>query len=332
MPIKVLCLGAYANGNLGDMYQADAIAQLLKEIDPSIQVTSVSPSKRMSEYPSLHHEAGPSGGAFDLKYINSFDLLLIGGGGLLSAPHRPLNETDWVSGINIPICTVSIGAVRETVEDCTDFIEKCAVVSVRDEFSHNAVHLRRSDATIIMDPILLNGIKADHIPLQGGRGIAFVPGKIVPGTQEIWRNAIENTYISSRDTINSFNPITDKNSGFDNIFPDVQYLDDVETFIETAVKSRFILSERYHAVIYGLASGVPSLGVCLRSSAVTSKIQELFRKVGFPDAIVTSPFTETRDQLLDRAKTVRLNVVREFLLEERKKILNYLSDCLKLTH
>ena len=34
MPQRVLLIGAYANGNIGDMYQADAIAGELLRIDP----------------------------------------------------------------------------------------------------------------------------------------------------------------------------------------------------------------------------------------------------------------------------------------------------------
>jgi polysaccharide pyruvyl transferase WcaK-like protein len=137
--IKVLCLGAFANGNLGDMYQADAVARLVREVRSDAEVFSVSPSKRNSTYPTNDQSAGPSGAAFEPAYINSFDILFVGGGGLLSAPHAPLNNADWVNAITIPICAISVGAVTDTANISREFIQKCALFSVRDEFSFDAV-------------------------------------------------------------------------------------------------------------------------------------------------------------------------------------------------
>lgn len=330
MSIRILCLGAFANGNLGDMYQADAIARLIREIDPQAEVVSVSPSKRRSAYPVEDHAAGPRGGAFDPAFINGFDLLLVGGGGLLSAPHPPLDDPAWVAAVTIPICAVSLGAVPETAALCLPFLQKCAVFSVRDEFSLRAVQGARPEARIIMDPILLDRVAAPRPARSETAGITWVPGKLVLNTEIDWEAAIARVFHPRRDRLISFNPGTDRGSGFDQIFPQVEYLDRIEPFMAAAFASRFVLSERYHACIYALASGVPALGVCLRSQAVTSKIEELFRRLSHADAIVRAPFAETREDLVARARTIRMPDVRDYLMEERAQLSRYLADCLQL--
>lgn len=330
MAIKILCLGAFANGNLGDMYQADAMARLLRSLDPEVEITSVSPSKRRSAYPAREHVAGPVGGAFDTDFINGFDLLLVGGGGLLSAPHAPLNDPLWVEGLKIPVCAVSVGAVVDTALISDAFVRKCTLFSVRDEFSLRAVTDLRPDARIIMDPILLDQVAMPRPAPRETAGIVWVPGKLVPGTEALWEKAVAGNFQPRRDRLMSFNPVTDRGSGFDSVLPKVEYLDSIEPFLDAAFAARLVVSERYHACIYALASGVPALGVCLRSQAVTSKIAELFRRVGHPDAIVRQPFAETREDLVARAKTIRLPAVRKYLMEERERLLAYLSDCLRL--
>lgn len=330
MAIKILCLGAFANGNLGDMYQADAVARLIKEVEPEAEVTSISPSKRGSAYPAQDHVAGPAEGAFDPAFINSFDLLIVGGGGLISAPHPPLNDPAWVEAVKIPICTLSLGAVEDTAALCRDFLRKCALFSVRDEFSLRVVQSECPDARIIMDPILLDQVVVPRPPLQPTAGIAWVPARLVLNTEIPWEAAMARAFNSRRDRLISFNPMTDRKSGFDTILPKVEYLDRIEPFLDAAFAARLVVSERYHGCIYALASGVPALGVCLRSQAVTSKIVELFRRVGHPDAIVRSPFNETREDLVARAKTIRMPAVREYLMEERERLLAYLSNCLQV--
>jgi polysaccharide pyruvyl transferase WcaK-like protein len=327
---RILCLGAFANGNLGDMYQADAVARLLQEVDPAVEVASASPSKRQSAYPARYHQAGPTGGALDPDYVNGFDLLLIGGGGLLSAPHMPLNDPKWVANVTIPICTVSVGAVADTAEVCRPFIEKCALMSVRDEFSHAAVAAIRPDSRIVMDPILLDAAGRAEPPAPRRAGVTWVPGKLVSGTEELWAGAIRRMFDRNRDHLISFNPVTDQNSGFDQVFSNVRYLEDVETFLDTIGSSRLVVSERYHACIYALVSGIPAVGVCLRSRAVTSKIEELYRKLGCENALIRQPFSEDRAALIAMGDAIDFDVVRQRLSDERTRLLGYLGECLAL--
>lgn len=110
MTLRILCVGAFANGNLGDMYQADAIARLIAASGVDAEVVSASPSKRGAFYPVSNHHAASPGSLFDMEFVNSFDIMIVGGGGLLSARHRPLNDPGWVSNVRIPMIALSLGA------------------------------------------------------------------------------------------------------------------------------------------------------------------------------------------------------------------------------
>ncbi len=149
-------IGAYANGNIGDMYQADAIAGELLSIDPTLEVFSTSPSKRSSNFPSERHKRLPQSAVRDADMLNSFDLILVGGGGLLAARHAPLPEVEWVRSIRTTLCGLAIGCAGEAPEQSRAFIEKCARFSVRDEYSAKMPsHRSGRTSTSYLDPIFL---------------------------------------------------------------------------------------------------------------------------------------------------------------------------------
>jgi polysaccharide pyruvyl transferase WcaK-like protein len=326
---KLLCLGAFANGNIGDMYQADAIARLIKSVQSDADVHSVSPSRRNAPYPAQAHRPAKEGAAFDPDYINGFDMLFVGGGGLLASPHTPLNDKAWVEAITIPICAISLGAAGNAPNMSRIFIERCHRFSVRDAFSYEAVKHIRPDASIIMDPILLDTIAKPRPASCRQAGITWVPGKLVLGTEEIWSKAIERTFDRQQDHILSFNPVTDRNSGFEWIFDDVDYLDSVDRFLARAASSQLVVSERYHACIYALASGVAAVGICLRSAPATSKIEALYRTLGIEHALVHMPFADSRQALLAMADQIDLAGIGARLLSERRSLIDYLAECLR---
>lgn len=325
MPIRVLCLGAYANGNVGDMYQAEALAAAVRALRPDADIVSVSPSKRMSAYSARNHTAGPVGGAFDLDFINSFDMLLVGGGGLLSAPHAPLNDAAWVAGLRLPVVAVSVGAAGDTPLVSKDFVQKCHGFSVRDEFSAAAIGGLRDDVVITMDPILL--MDEAGSPEEGERqGILWVPGKIVPGTRDSYLGLMRDLYDAGSDHIVSFNPETDRRSGFDEVFEDrVEYLDTVDRFKALARTKRFVVSERYHGCILALTTPAPCVGLALRSEVVTSKITELFRRIGATGCLSDLKPGVTRGALRKQAEQIDFPRVHAYLAGERARLLDFLG-------
>ncbi|MBP0495281.1 polysaccharide pyruvyl transferase family protein [Pararoseomonas indoligenes] len=328
MPLRILCLGAYANGNVGDMYQAEAIARAVQAVRPDAEIVSVSPSKRQSTYPARNHAAAPASGAMDLDFINGFDVLLVGGGGLLSAPHAPLNNAAWVAGLKLPVVALALGAAGDTPAQSADFVRKCQFFSVRDEFSRSMIGDLRADVDIVMDPILLD--PADPLPPSPeGRGILWVPGKIVPGTMAAYASLMSRLYDASTDLIVSFNPETDRRSGFEDVFgDDVKYLDTAERFQELAATKRFVVSERYHGCILALNKGIPCVGLALRSPTVTSKITEMYRRLGFAGCISNLAEKTTRQSLRGLANSLDLLAVTSRLVEERAVLWAYLDRVL----
>lgn len=332
MSQKVLLIGAYANGNIGDMYQADAVAGELLSIDPTLEVFSTSPSKRSSGYPSERHVKLPQSAIRDVDILNSFDLILVGGGGLLAARHAPLPEVEWVKSIRTTLCGLALGCAGEAPQQSRSFIEKCARFSVRDEFSANAVAAIRTDVDIIMDPIFLGRLPSLAVRQSpvNTRGILWIPGKLVPNTLTTYSRLLRRNYDEKVDAIVSFNEETDKQSGFEEMFgPTVGYLHSTEQFASAIGHKSFGVSERYHGCIMALRMEVPCFGLALRSDIVTSKITELYRRLGLRHAIVRGLDDIDRKQLNSRAKSAfDFAKIRGIITTERNKLHAFLQSCL----
>ncbi len=101
----------------------------------------------------------------------------------------------------------------------------------------------------------------------------------------------------------SFNEETDKQSGFEEMFgPAVRYLHSVEHFASAIEHKNFGISERYAWLHNGAKMEIPCFGLVLRSDIVTSKITELYRRLGLRHALVRDLADLDRKQLNSRAK------------------------------
>lgn len=332
MSIRVLCLGAYANGNVGDMFQAEAMAAAILASRPDAEVVSISPSARGTPYPARNHIAGPVDAVFDHDYMNKFDVLLVGGGGLFSAPHRPLNDPAWVEGLRVQVSTVAAGAAGETPQGSKAFLQNCRYVSVRDEYSLAAVEAIRPDAEIVMDPILLEGPKLQPSTMPDKRrGILWLPGKLVPGTMAYYDDIMLRLYNPKTDLIASVNPETDRRSGFTEVFGnDVRIFDSAEEFQQVASGYAFVVSERYHGCILAITANVPCVGLGLRSRTVTSKIDELFRRIGHPKGVVSWSENLTRQNLRALAMQLNFNDINIYLDKQREELQKFIGKCLSI--
>ena len=329
--MKVLCIGAYSNGNIGDMYQADAIAVALKGVDPTSEVASLSPSKRESGYPATAHTIISPDRLYDANLLNSFDLILVGGGGLLASPHHPLADPDWVKLLRTTVCALGVGVAAKHAAEAGPFIRACTLFSVRDEYSLAAVRPLRPDATIVMDPILLAPDAFCPAPPQTrGAGIVWVPGKLVKDTAAFYADVHLTAFDPRNDWIVSFNELTDRGSGFEDVFGErVIYLNDVEGFQRICARARFVVSERYHGCILALRQGVPCVGVALRSQIVTSKITELYRRLGLEGDIVTMNSKWTRSALRTRSEICNPDSIRGQIDQQRLRYTAFLSECMQ---
>jgi polysaccharide pyruvyl transferase WcaK-like protein len=332
MSIRVLCLGAYANGNVGDMYQAEAMASAILAVRPDAEIVSISPSARGSSYPARNHTAGPVDAVFDHDYMNKFDVMLVGGGGLFSAPHRPLNDPAWVGGLKLQVSTVAAGAAGETPQGSKEFLQKCRHVSVRDEYSLAAVSEIRPDSEIIMDPILLHGPRMrPPVSTDKRRGILWLPGKLVPGTMPYYDDLMLRLYNAKTDIITSVNPETDRRSGFAEVFgDDVRIFDSAEKFQQVASEYVMVVSERYHGCILAMTANVPCVGLGLRSRTVTSKIDELFRRVGYPKSVVPWSSSVTRQSLRGLATELDFDKINTYLDQQRDLLQKFVARCLTI--
>jgi polysaccharide pyruvyl transferase WcaK-like protein len=149
---RVLLFGAYGNGNLGDAIQALSLARAINRIRPDIEVWAA--SALPSTYPfDYQRTLGPEA-VLRPAVINSFDLLLIGGGGLLSHPHDPLTDLNWQHTLQLPVALFGIGADPATASKSETLIRRSVYVSGRDPQSIHTLSTYAKDVKFVPDPVL----------------------------------------------------------------------------------------------------------------------------------------------------------------------------------
>lgn len=327
-PLRLLTIGAYANGNVGDMAQADAIALLLREIVPDAEIASVALPERQLPYPAARHQWGPATGVFDHGYINRFDRVFVGGGGLLAAKHPPLTDEAWVSRVKAPVFGLAIGAIDTTSRASAHFINACERFSVRDEYSRAAISGVREEADLVLDPVLLTEWRTSRVARGRRKSLLWVPGKIVAATSLAWSNFPLYQFDPDRDTLVSLNPSTDRRSGFGSTFDKVEYVRHPDEFTRMATAHDLVVSERYHGCIMGLAHRCPSIGLVLRSAVVTSKLRALYESLGLEDCLVERLADESEESLRARASNIDWERLDEQVHRARSDMRSYLLSCL----
>jgi tetratricopeptide (TPR) repeat protein/polysaccharide pyruvyl transferase WcaK-like protein len=153
--IRVLIFGAYGNGNLGDAYQAIAVQRHLMACwgleESQIFATSLLSS---ADYPFPAAQKLEASAILDAGAVNSFDCLLIGGGGLMEHPHGPLFTAAWVSSLHLPVGIIAIGATSGSAETHRLLLQKAWLVTGRDAGSVAALRRIRPDTHLLRDPVL----------------------------------------------------------------------------------------------------------------------------------------------------------------------------------
>ncbi|WP_439890888.1 polysaccharide pyruvyl transferase family protein [Ralstonia sp. 25C] len=152
---RILIVGAYGNGNLGDVYQALAVRHHLKTAwglpEDAIFAASL---VAQSDYPFPEAQKLPANTLLDAEQVNSFDCVVVGGGGLLAHPHDPLGDADWVHGIHAPILLLGVGASGDVHRSHAELLARAWLVTGRDGTSVSALKAARADAVACLDPIL----------------------------------------------------------------------------------------------------------------------------------------------------------------------------------
>ena len=102
-------------------------------IRPEIDVWAC--SALPAPYPFAHQWTLPADAILNPAIVNSFDLLVIGGGGLLSHPHDPLTDPSWQAMLQVPVVLIGVGAGEPVASKNEILIRKAVYVSGRDNQS-----------------------------------------------------------------------------------------------------------------------------------------------------------------------------------------------------
>ena len=263
--VKVLLIGAYGNGNLGDAYQAIAMQQQIIErySIPKENIFAASHSN-VAEFPFARDRVVSRDQLMDSEFVNGFGLIVIGGGGLFAHAHAPFRDSDqWIQSVQVPININAVGATRTTLKDCKILIRKAVDVSVRDEDSLTALREYREDCTLQIDPIL--ACKSMEI-LEQYDG-SSVEKKLADQIDCLWilkypndnkdRKSLETIREiilkekNRRHKIVAIEPQRDRE--LETWFPELVYycnrLKELNEFINQAEK---VISMRYHGAIFGI--------------------------------------------------------------------------------
>jgi polysaccharide pyruvyl transferase WcaK-like protein len=310
---RALLFGAYANGNIGDTFQANSLARGLKRADPAMELFATSASSIDRPYQFEGGETIPDLSFIkDAKRINRFSALVVGGGGLLASKHRPLEDAAWVRKIRVPIFLCAVGASQETVELCRALVESALVVTVRDAASLRAIRKVRPDATLLYDPILADPTLDDPSENPGSSALCTIPRRLETTNRALLQHL--NGLLLPHDTVLSFFPTADEPSGALDLFKGRcivkgTSLTDVRT---TMTKARLVVSQRYHGCILALKWGIPCLGMIDEGTSSNAKITELYRQLGHEHLAVPTG-QPSRQDLFARAQDIDFKMIAERL-------------------
>jgi hypothetical protein len=245
---RILLFGAYGNGNLGDMIQADSLRRSIMRSFPDVGVWAT--TMMASPYPYPEDFKLPVG---FIKYppgVALFDALLIGGGGLLAHPHDPLANESWVGSLNLPVLLFGIGSTDFFAPQAKSLIQKAVHASGRDLESLTSLLKFRNTVEFAIDPVL--GDKELRVaPQAGGKGT----GWILRGPKTAFHDAIKHL-VEDDDDVIGFEPKVDGVLKED--FPSLRFVTDNAEFFSIIARKQRLVSMRYHGVILGLKAGIPS--------------------------------------------------------------------------
>jgi polysaccharide pyruvyl transferase WcaK-like protein len=299
---RILLAGAYANGNLGDQVQASTLARHLHALLPDAEIHAGSESKddQHFEFHDPDRVAG-HGSLLNADYVNSFDAILIGGGGLLAAPHQPFCDEKWIASVKAPLYVISVGATEEVALQHAPLLHQAVAVTGRDDKSLEALSKVRPDTTLLYDPLLadrtLDGTRRAPAPAAGAERVAVILRKSDQGNARFHANLP--SALQPRDFVISMFPEADRKSGAAALFSGVRTVEawTMYYFVQTLETADFVFSERYHGCIIALKQGLPCLGL---GEAPGGKIRELFRQLGHPGLVVDPDDQISRDLLMQR--------------------------------
>ena len=311
-PRHIAVISAAGNGNLGDNVQIDAwrnhFDSWTERSGVPVVLHSWSRELCCSSYDeTLKHflPSDPTGLTHLLKSTPPLDWIWIGGGGLLSCPHAPLNDADpaWQYQLlqraelsRTRVAFMGVGAREpELVSLVHPLLESAAYIGVRDTLSREVVkaaHVNRTHISIMHDPVL--AMQPPVLALSPTRrDAARVPTCwILMGDWQF--NPTISLLVDS-----FFQPGDDllitmeaKDGNFYGRFnPDFVRLHDRDmmAFMHSLSHCDFVVSMRFHGSIIASVLGIPSLGIDLTGNSTTlGKMSVLYSPVELdrPDCVL----------------------------------------------
>lgn len=295
---RVLLFGAYGNGNVGDQCQADAVSGIVNHLtgdDGSVSISAA--SWEAVALPNLRNAAlRPHDEILDASALRAYDLLLIGGGGILSTPHFPLHSRAWVAGLqmlNLRYGFVGVGASAEELqapdraEAYGRLLKGAAFVSARDEESLHAVRLIRPDAAFMPDPHLVSKALQGRVTSARRKAphVVLIPKTPVDRKEEA---AVEALSLLQRDlTLKGVKTTTlflepHVDARIADLFTNIVQADTVQIAEACIEQASAIYSMRYHGAIFALSRRISCWGIGAK------KIVMLYDRIGIPDFIIPS--------------------------------------------
>lgn len=301
---RVLLFGAYGNGNLGDVAQAEALAWLIERLLPgprSLAATSwerrapyaFAPGVRLAADALLRRDQLPDG--------RHGGLVVIGGGGVLGTPHFPLHArawTGWFAQRGVPWALLGVGGSAEALAEAAfhgayrTLIGGAAFVGVRDAATLAAAQAINPAATWFPDPVLARALLDDRGSGQAADWAARpIEALLIPrhpnGEADRAANRAALNWRAQLAAAGRRVVVAAMERGLDApalAGEDVIFVDDWSVLTGLCREARVVVSLRLHGVIAGIAEG------CVVHGLVQPKIGDLMASLGVAEWFTPEPW------------------------------------------
>jgi hypothetical protein len=268
---RVLLFGAYGNGNLGDKIQVQSLLRAIRQIRPDVEVWAC--SVLHAAYPFPFHRTLPADAFNNPRILDGFDMLMIGGGGLLAHPHDPLTNAEWQKAVEVPVALIGVGATPDVAAHSEILIKKAAYVSVRDDHSMSSMQRFIGNASFVPDPVLCD---AHYRPLT-----KISPPQKRSASRKLWilKYAARDQFAHCQRLIDPENDeicFLEPALDFPLLaqFPRAQPIYEAAELTRMIDKADLVISMRYHGCILAMLRNRPTIAVR------EHKCLDLFRRYG----------------------------------------------------
>jgi hypothetical protein len=285
---KILCFGAYGNGNLGDAIQPRHVADIIRDlIGPKVEFFASSWINNKS-YEGEGFTVISETAIFDPYLLSQMDFVVFGGGGLLGPYHYPLVDGEWVNQfrkLNVPYGLLGIGVATSAMQEkpivgpFKHLVSGARFATARSAAGVEQLQLAGGTGPICQfpDPVLLNLALNETISQKGqpgcGNGKDTNPAK----------NRTKGLLIIKRPNSpeqRRFMEIASRLDAENNI--DVEFcviephledhyastfrkpfhiVTDEKGFTDVVNKVDYVISSRYHGCILSFVNSIPVFGI-----------------------------------------------------------------------